>query len=96
MGGSHQNIQLNHSTHENDDNQKFMFKQRNENNKNIESFVTTTLKSLYNTSAKYPTTSTMKILARGKILDNRKKSVWEILIKFSQMRERGFQALNSW
>ena len=32
-----------------------------------------------------PTTSTMKILAGGKILDNRKKSVWEILIKFSQM-----------
>ena len=27
----------------------------------------------------------MKILARGKILDNRKKSVWEILIKFSQL-----------
>ena len=27
----------------------------------------------------------MKILAGGKILDNRKKSVWEILIKFSQL-----------
>ena len=44
MGGSRQNIPLNHSTHENDDNQKFMFKQRNKN-KNTESLLTA-LKSL--------------------------------------------------
>ena len=47
----------------------------------------------FSKSSENPTAaSTVKILAGGKILDNGKKSVWEILIKFSQMNsaESGF------